>query len=210
MFVENLLENTSVSCKYVKCKYWDLFIVGCSDLVFFFSFFFFLFAVVCVVSKTCDSTTCSWDWYLEELWCVIRRDVTLCGWQNVRRIRDVARLVERRTGTLPTQVRLSGAARDFSPRVNFQCRLSYDVRTPLCAVACIYICAHVKDPVVHVRVRWMKETLKTPSMHRRLGSATLSQLAFPGKATRISHGRNTSGTTNNNNNNMKYLLSANL
>ena len=27
--------------------------------------------------------------------------------------------------TLPTQVRFPFAARDFSPRVNFQCRLSY-------------------------------------------------------------------------------------
>ena len=32
-----------------------------------------------------------------------------------------------------TRVRLSGAARDFSPRVNFQCRLSHGVRTdPVC------------------------------------------------------------------------------
>ena len=37
---------------------------------------------------------------------------------------DVAQLVERRTGTPLTQVRISGAARDFSPRVNFQCGLS--------------------------------------------------------------------------------------
>ena len=68
----------------------------------------------------------------------------------------------------------------FSPRINSQCRLSYGVRTTSCAIACIDICAHVKDPVVHVRVRWNMETLKTPGMHRRLGSATLSQLAFPG------------------------------
>ena len=52
---------------------------------------------------------------------------------------------------------------------------------PHCAVACYNTCAHVKDPVVHVRVRWIRETLKTPNMHRRLGSATLSHLAFPGK-----------------------------
>ena len=44
---------------------------------------------------------------------------------------DVAQLVERRTGTPLTQVRISGAARDFSPRVNFQCGLSYGVRTAL-------------------------------------------------------------------------------
>ena len=47
--------------------------------------------------------------------------------------------------------------------VNFQCRLSYGVRTPPCATACINICAHVKDPVVRVRVRWIMETLKYPA-----------------------------------------------
>ena len=35
---------------------------------------------------------------------------------------------------------------------------------------------------------------KTPSMHRTLVGATLSQLAFPGKATRISHWINSFGT----------------
>ena len=72
-----------------------------------------------------------------------------------------------------------------TPRVNFQCRFSYGVRTPphpfpVCAIACINIYEHVKDPVGHVRVRWIMETLKHLSMHRRLGSATLSQLAFSG------------------------------
>ena len=35
--------------------------------------------------------------------------------------------------------------------------------------ACIDICVHVKDPVVHVRVRWILEKKKTkiPSMHLR-------------------------------------------
>ena len=32
--------------------------------------------------------------------------------------------------------------------------------------------------MVYVRVRWIIETLKTPSIHGRLGSSTLSQLAF--------------------------------
>ena len=73
---------------------------------------------------------------------------------------EVAQLVGHRTGTLPMQARFPGAARDFSPRVNFQCRLSYGVRTPPCSIACIYICAHVKDPVVHVRVLCIIETLK--------------------------------------------------
>ena len=72
-------------------------------------------------------------------------------------------MVEHMTGTPLTQVRLPGAARDCSPRVNSQCRLSYGVRTPPCAIASIYICAHVKDPVVHVRIRWMMEILKHPA-----------------------------------------------
>ena len=50
---------------------------------------------------------------------------------------DVAQLVKRRTGTLLTQVRFPSAARDSSAKANFQCRLSYGVRTPPCAIACI-------------------------------------------------------------------------
>ena len=76
---------------------------------------------------------------------------------------DVAQLVEHQTVTPLTQVRLPDAARDFSPGVNFQRRLSCGVHTPPCAIACINICAHVKDPVVHVRVRWIMEVLKQPA-----------------------------------------------
>ena len=89
--------------------------------------------------------------------------------------------VEHWTGMLLRLVRFPGAARDFCPRVNFQCRVSYGVRTPPCVIACILICAHVKDPVVHVRVRWIIETLKHPAC--TLGwVARLSQLAFPGES----------------------------
>ena len=105
----------------------------------------------------------------------------------------VTQLVEHWTGTPPTHVRFSSAARDFSPRINFQCRLSYGVRTPPCAIACIYICAHVKDPVVHVRVRWIIETLKHPACTvgwvERLCHSWLS----PRKSTRISHRRKHNG-----------------
>ena len=48
-------------------------------------------------------------------------------------------------------------------------------------IARIYICAHVKDPVVRVKSSGYYENTKTPSMHPRLGSATLLQLAFPGE-----------------------------
>ena len=58
---------------------------------------------------------------------------------------DVARLVEQRTVTPLTEVRFPSAARDFLPRVNFQCRLSFGVHTPLCAVACTITCTHVRS-----------------------------------------------------------------
>ena len=107
---------------------------------------------------------------------------------------DVAQLVECRTGTPLTQVRFPGAAMDFSPRVNFQCRLSYGVRTTPCTIACTSICAHVKDSVVHVRVRWIIETLKHPACTPGWGAHLYRSWLSPGKATRISHGRNPIGT----------------
>ena len=62
--------------------------------------------------------------------------------------------------------------------------------TPPCAIACISICAHFKDPVVHVRIRRIMEKLKhsacTIGWVARLCRSWLS----PGKATRISLGRN--------------------
>ena len=105
---------------------------------------------------------------------------------------DVDQLVEHRTGT-PTKVRFLGATRDFSPRVNFQSRLFYGVRTPPCAIACIYICGHVKDPVVHVRVRWIMETLKHPACTLGWVARLCRSWLSPGKATLISHGSNPIG-----------------
>ena len=75
----------------------------------------------------------------------------------------VAQFVERRTSTPMRQVRFPGTARDFLPRVDFQWRLSFDVCTPPCAIACINICAHDKDPVVHVGVRWIMATQTYPA-----------------------------------------------
>ena len=54
---------------------------------------------------------------------------------------------------------------------------SYGVCKTPCAIACIYICVHVKDPAVHVRVWWIMETLKHPAC--TVGwVARLLQLAF--------------------------------
>ena len=141
--------------------------------------------------KLAPPTTLRYGWYFTELiYCV----GAVSGCQLNVRSGEVAQLVEHRTGTSPTQVRFPGAARDFSPRVNFQCRLSHGVRTPQSAIACIYICAHVKVPVIHVRVRWIMETLKHSACTLLWVARHCRSWLSPGKATRISHGRNPIGT----------------
>ena len=71
--------------------------------------------------------------------------------------------------------------KDFSPRVNIQCRLSYSVRTASYPHVRSHLLTfvHVKDSIVCVRVQWIMETLKHPA--RTIGWVVwLSQLAFPG------------------------------
>ena len=50
----------------------------------------------------------------------------------------------------------------FLPESAFSADSLTCVPIPAFAMACIHICAHVKDPVVHVRFRWIMETLKHP------------------------------------------------
>ena len=102
-----------------------------------------------------------------------------------RRFGDVAQLVERRTGTPLTQVRFPGAARDFSPGVNFQRRLCYGVRTMPCAIACTRMCVHVKDPVVHSVDYGGTKTNKKANKHWKLTPGEKS-LATPGNRTCLS------------------------
>ena len=65
---------------------------------------------------------------------------------------------------------------------------------PPCAIACINICSHVKDRVVHVRVRWIMETLK----HLACSLGWVARFCWswlsPGRATPISYGRNPNRT----------------
>ena len=107
---------------------------------------------------------------------------------------DVAQMVEHQTSTLPMQVRFPSAARDLSPGVNFQCRLSYGVCTPPCAIACIYVCEPVKDPIVHVRVWWIIKNTKTPRYTVGWVARLCRGWLSPEKATRTSYGRNPIGT----------------
>ena len=61
----------------------------------------------------------------------------------------IAQLVEHPTeklGIMLMQIWVLDAPRDFSPRVSVQCRHFCCLYSPLCAVACIDICVHVKNP----------------------------------------------------------------
>ena len=109
---------------------------------------------------------------------------------------DGAQLVEHWTSTLLRQVQFPGAARDFSPKVNFQCRLSYSVHTPLGATARTIICAHIKDPEIHARLRvWsIMEKLKHPACTVGWVVQLCCSWLSLREATQIFHGRNPSGT----------------
>ena len=82
----------------------------------------------------------------------------------------------------------------FSQRQLSVQTLFCSVRTPLCAVACINICVHVKDPVVHVWVWWIMETLKHPACTVGWVAWLCRSWLSPGKATWISHEKNPIGT----------------
>ena len=47
----------------------------------------------------------------------------------------------------------------FSPELTISADSLTCVRTLPCAIACINICAHVKEPVVRVRARWIMSDL---------------------------------------------------
>ena len=63
---------------------------------------------------------------------------------------------------------------------------SFGVRTSPGAVACINnICAHFKDPLVHVRIRWIVEALKHPASTVGWVARLCRDWLSPGRATRI-------------------------
>ena len=100
-----------------------------------------------------------------------------------------------RCGSVGRAVDRHAANAGSIPRcVNFLCTLSYGVHTPPCANAHIYICVHIKDPVIHVRVQWIMETLKHPACTTGWVAWLCHSWLSPGKATQVSPGRNPSGT----------------
>ena len=85
-----------------------------------------------------------------------------------------------------TQIWVPGAARDFLPRVNFQCWLLQCLYSPPCAIACISICALFKNPK-----QWQPyQCLDTQNYytHWQKRVALLLQLLclnYPGKVTQF-------------------------
>ena len=100
-----------------------------------------------------------------------------------------AQLVKRlskKTGAILTRVRVPGAARDFSPRVNFRCRLSYRVRTAPVCIARISISMHIKKSPILSAIPLFGH-MKILHTLTGMGSAALvAAVPCPGKATRIS------------------------
>ena len=94
---------------------------------------------------------------------------------------DIAQFVEHWTGIPLTQIRLPAMAGDFLLESSLNADSLTSVSTPLCATTCLNLCAHMKDPVVHVRVWWIMETLK-PTACTEGWVVRLSQLAFPGES----------------------------
>ena len=105
----------------------------------------------------------------------------------------MAQRVQRRIGTPLSQVRFSVRRRIFLPQsASVQTLLRFC--TPPHTIAYTDICEHVKNPVVHVTVRWIMATLKHPACTVGWVARLCRSWLSPGKANRISYGRISSGT----------------
>ena len=90
-------------------------------------------------------------------------------------------------GSALTRVRLSGAARDFSPRVSYQCRLSYGVRSaPACNRMQQRLCGRSKSQTLAAIPLFGQ----TKILHTLTGTGRAALAAavpnYPGKVTRVS------------------------
>ena len=84
-----------------------------------------------------------------------------------------------KSGAMLTWVWVPGAARGFSPRVSFQCRLSYGACTAP-------ICAHVNNPNSDsCNIVWRHTN--TANTDGNENAALAAAVPYPGKATWISH-----------------------
>ena len=110
-------------------------------------------------------------------------------------------MVERPTekpGAILTRVRVPDAARDFSPRVSFQCRLTYGVRAaPGCNRMHHCLCARQKSQTL-AAVPLLGQTKILYALIGMSSAALAAAVHYPGKATRISCKGQKSTIKNNN------------
>ena len=106
------------------------------------------------------------------------------------RVWDVAHLVRTSDGHTTDASSIPQCSQAFFSQSHLSVQTLTCVHILPCAITCINICAHVKDPVVHFRVWWIMETLKQPACAVGWVVRLCHSWLSPGKATRISHGRN--------------------
>ena len=114
---------------------------------------------------------------------------------------DVAQLVELRTGhvadagSIPRCGEAFPSQRQLSVQTLFQCPYPLPLPPPRCAIACINICVHVKDPVDHIRVRWIMATHTHIYQARTIGTKIHNQLNDCGRSTESKSRRRTIAVT---------------
>ena len=94
--------------------------------------------------------------------------------QQPPRSEDVAQLVRAADRHAADAGSIPRCGKEFFSQSTFSANSLTCVRTPTCAITCTNICAHIKDPLVYVRVWWIMETLKHPARTVVLGSASVA------------------------------------
>ena len=83
-------------------------------------------------------------------------------YEDLLTIEYVAQLVEHQTCT-PLKGLIPQCGNRFFSQSTFSAD-SLMMSIPPCAIAFINICMHIKDPVLHARVWWIKKTLKLETL----------------------------------------------
>ena len=84
---------------------------------------------------------------------------------------------QKKTGQTLTRVRVPGVAWNLSASVSFQCRLSLTVSVqPLCAIACISICAHAKKKKKKKKMAFVSTCTRSMTKKRYGKTITLQSL----------------------------------
>ena len=86
------------------------------------------------------------------------RICTSVGWTSDRHAADASSIPRCGKGLFLPESAFSAGAHSLT---------CVRIPPPPCAITCINISAHVKDPIVYVRLPWIFGNTNTPSLHRR-------------------------------------------